>query len=73
MAHKLDVLQALGDYIHSLGLKFGLYSDAGTATCAGFAGSYGHEDIDAQTFAEYGVDYLSVYGGLDLSHNPLDR
>lgn len=51
-------MKALGDYLHSLGLKFGIYSCAGTLTCAGFPGSYGHERIDAQTFAEWGVDLL---------------
>ena len=51
-------IKALADYIHSLGLKFGLYSDAGLLTCAGRPGSLGHEDIDAQTYADWGVDYL---------------
>src|SRR6266545_5211094 len=46
------------DYVHERGLKLGLYGDAGTATCAGYPGSLGFEDIDAQTFAEWGVDYL---------------
>jgi alpha-galactosidase len=45
-------------YVHARGLKLGIYEDAGTATCAGFPGSLGHEAIDAQTFAEWGVDYL---------------
>jgi alpha-galactosidase len=44
--------------VHGLGLKLGLYADAGTATCAGYPGSLGHEQIDAQTFAGWGVDYL---------------
>ncbi|KAL4263728.1 Alpha-galactosidase [Pleurotus pulmonarius] len=43
--------------IHALGLKVGIYSDAGTATCAGFPGSLGFEAIDAATFSEWGVDY----------------
>lgn len=46
------------DYVHGLGLKLGIYSDAGTQTCAGYPGSLGHEAIDAQTFASWGVDYL---------------
>jgi alpha-galactosidase len=45
-------------YVHGLGLKLGIYGDAGTATCAGYPGSLGHEQIDAQTFADWGVDYL---------------
>eukprot|EP01137_Pigoraptor_chileana_P021820 Opistho-2@86001 len=51
-------MKALADYIHSKGLKFGLYSDAGYKTCAGRPGSLGYEDIDAQTYASWGVDYL---------------
>ena len=46
------------DYVHSKGLKFGMYSCAGTLTCAGFPGSYEHEFTDAQTFAQWGVDFL---------------
>jgi alpha-galactosidase len=45
-------------YVHSLGLKLGIYSDAGTATCAGYPGSLGHERQDANIFAAWGVDYL---------------
>ncbi|KAI5798691.1 glycoside hydrolase superfamily [Pyronema domesticum] len=44
--------------IHDLGLKLGIYSDAGSLTCAGYPGSLGYEDIDAQTWEEWGVDYL---------------
>jgi alpha-galactosidase len=51
-------MKALGDYIHSKGLKFGIYSDAGLATCAGRPGSLGHEYQDARTYAAWGVDYL---------------
>jgi alpha-galactosidase len=51
-------VKALADYVHAKGLKFGLYSDAGTETCAGRPGSKGHEEIDARTYAEWGVDYL---------------
>lgn len=51
-------LKALGDYLHGLGLKFGIYSDAGTHTCAGYPASYGYERIDARSFAEWGVDLL---------------
>jgi alpha-galactosidase len=51
-------MKALGDYIHSLGLKFGIYSSPGPKTCAGYAGSYRHEKQDAETYASWGVDYL---------------
>ena len=45
-------------YVKSLGLRFGLYSDAGTATCGGRPGGMGHEVMDAATYAEWGVQYL---------------
>ncbi|KAL4458746.1 hypothetical protein ABPG75_013611 [Micractinium tetrahymenae] len=51
-------IKALADYVHSKGLKFGIYSDAGSHTCAGFPGSRGYEAVDAQTWADWGVDYL---------------
>ena len=51
-------MKALGDYLHSKGLKFGLYSSPGPRTCAGYAGSLGHETQDAQTYAAWGVDFL---------------
>lgn len=51
-------MKALADYIHSKGLKFGIYSCAGTHTCAGYPGSFEHEFQDARLFAEWGVDYL---------------
>ncbi|GJP34363.1 hypothetical protein CLOM_g18814 [Closterium sp. NIES-68] len=51
-------IKALADYVHSRGLKLGIYSDAGFRTCAGKPGSLGHEATDASTFAEWGVDYL---------------
>jgi alpha-galactosidase len=51
-------MKALGDYIHSKGLKFGIYSDAGRQTCGGRPGSQGHEYQDALTYARWGVDYL---------------
>ena len=53
-----DGIKATADYVHGKGLKLGIYEDAGTETCAGFPGSLGHEDVDAQTFADWGVDYL---------------
>jgi alpha-galactosidase len=51
-------MKALADYVHSRGLLFGLYSDAGWKTCAGRPGSRGREYQDAETYAEWGVDYL---------------
>jgi alpha-galactosidase len=51
-------MKALGDYIHSKGLKFGIYSDVGSKTCGGRPGSRGHEYQDARTYASWGVDYL---------------
>jgi alpha-galactosidase len=51
-------IRALADYVHARGLKFGLYTSAGTSTCAGFPGALGHEQQDANLFASWGVDYL---------------
>jgi len=51
-------MRALADYVHSRGLKLGIYSDAATLTCGGVTGSYGFEELDAKTFAEWGIDYL---------------
>ena len=51
-------IKALADYIHSKGLKFGIYTDAGTLTCAKRPGSIGHEYQDAKQYANWGVDYL---------------
>ena len=48
----------VADYVHSKGLKFGMYSCAGMHTCAGYPASYDHEFVDAASFAEWGVDYL---------------
>lgn len=53
-----DGIKYLADYIHSKGLKFGIYSCAGSKTCAGRPGSLGHEYQDARTYARWGVDYL---------------
>ncbi|HVN03870.1 MAG TPA: glycoside hydrolase family 27 protein [Bryobacteraceae bacterium] len=51
-------MEALADYIHRKGLKFGIYSSPGPKTCAGYEGSYQHEEQDARTYAAWGVDYL---------------
>ena len=51
-------MKGLGDYIHSKGLKFGIYSSPGAKTCGGYEGSLGHEAQDAKMYAEWGVDFL---------------
>jgi alpha-galactosidase len=55
---KFPDMKALADYVHSLGLKIGLYSSPGPQTCAGFAGSWQHEEQDARQYAAWGYDYL---------------
>ena len=56
--NKFPDMKALADYVHSKGLKLGIYSSPGPQTCAGYEGSYGHEEQDAKTFAAWGIDYL---------------
>ena len=51
-------MRDVSDYVHSKGLKFGMYSCAGVRTCADYPGSFDHEFLDAETFAEYGCDFL---------------
>jgi alpha-galactosidase len=55
---KFPDMKALGDYIHSKGMKFGIYSSPGAKTCGGYAGSLDHEEQDAKMYAEWGVDFL---------------
>ena len=55
---KFPNMKELADYVHSKGLKIGIYSSPGPNTCAGYEGSYGHEEQDAKTYAEWGIDYL---------------
>ncbi|XP_035219890.1 alpha-galactosidase A-like [Stegodyphus dumicola] len=55
-------IKSLADYIHSKGLKLGIYQDIGSKTCAQYPGSYGYYEIDAATFAEWEVDMLKVDG-----------
>lgn len=55
-----DGFQAATAYIHSLGLKSGLYTAKGPRTCAGFAASCEHEAIDAAQWASWGIDYVKV-------------
>lgn len=60
-------IQALADYVHSRGFKIGIYSDAAQKTCAGYPGSLGFEDQDAQLWASWGIDFLKY----DYCHAPL--
>jgi alpha-galactosidase len=55
---KFPDMKSLSDYVHSKGLKIGIYSSPGPKTCAGFEASYRHEDQDAATYAKWGIDYL---------------
>jgi alpha-galactosidase len=55
---KFPDMKALADYVHSKGLKIGIYSSPGSKTCGGYAGSLGHEEQDAKMYAEWGFDYL---------------
>jgi alpha-galactosidase len=55
---KFPDMKALADYVHSKGLKLGIYSSPGPKTCAGFAASLDHEAQDAQMYASWGIDYL---------------
>ncbi|HXR39316.1 MAG TPA: glycoside hydrolase family 27 protein [Terracidiphilus sp.] len=55
---KFPDMKALADYVHSKGLKIGIYSGPGPKTCAGYEGSLGHEEQDAQLYASWGIDYL---------------
>ena len=73
---KFPDMKALADYVHSKGLKFGIYSSPGPKTCGGYEGSYGHEQQDANAYAKWGVDYLkydlcsyeSIMDMWDLNH-----
>lgn len=60
-------MKAVADYVHSKGLKFGMYSCAGVRTCADYPGSFDHEFLDAKTFAEWGVDFLKY----DFCYKPI--
>lgn len=55
---KFPDMKALADYVHSKGLKLGIYSSPGPNTCAGYEGTYGHEEQDAKTWAAWGIDYI---------------
>ena len=68
-----DGIKPLVNYAHERGLLFGLYSDAGNKTCAGRPGSLGYEEIDAKTYAEWGVDYLKYDNCYNNGIPSLDR
>src|SRR5579871_5352450 len=55
---KFPDMKALADYVHGKGLKIGIYSSPGPNTCAGYEGTYGHEEQDARSYAAWGIDYL---------------
>ncbi len=57
---KFPDMKALADYIHNKGLKFGVYTDAGTKTCAGYEGTKGHDEIDCKVYAKWTVDYVKI-------------
>ncbi|MCU4154703.1 glycoside hydrolase family 27 protein [Carboxylicivirga sp. A043] len=61
-------MKVVADYVHSKGLKFGIYTDIAEYTCAGMVGSLAYEEMDAQTYAEWGVDYIKC----DYCHAPED-
>ena len=65
-------MKALADYLHSKGMKLGIYSDAGNFTCAGYSGSRGYEYQDALTYASWGVDYLKYDWCATQNVNPRD-
>jgi alpha-galactosidase len=70
---KFPDMKALADYVHSKGLRLGIYSSPGPTTCAGYIGSYGHEAQDAKTFAEWGIDYLKYdWCGARMLHRDED-
>ncbi len=55
---KFPNMKALADYVHAKGLRIGIYSSPGPKTCAGYEGTYGHEDQDAKQWAAWGFDYI---------------
>ncbi|KAF2078452.1 hypothetical protein CYY_000202 [Polysphondylium violaceum] len=66
-------IAALADYVHSLGLKLGIYTDAGILTCQKRPGSYGYEAIDAKTYASWGIDYVKEDWCSTFLDNPVQR
>jgi alpha-galactosidase len=67
-------IKALADYVHARGLKFGIYTSAGTRTCANtMPGGLDHEDVDARTFADWGVDYLKYDNCNNQGRDAIER
>ncbi|EGG17902.1 hypothetical protein DFA_08903 [Cavenderia fasciculata] len=66
-------IKYIADYVHSLGLLIGIYTDAGILTCQKRPGSYGYEQIDAQTYASWGIDYLKMDWCNTYLENPQER
>ncbi len=66
-------MKALADYVHAKGLKIGLYTSPGPRTCQGYEGTWQHERVDAEQFADWGYDFLKYdwcsYGGVAKKHN----
>jgi alpha-galactosidase len=69
---KFPDMKALADYVHSKGLKIGIYSSPGSKTCGGYEGSLGHEEQDAKMYAEWGIDYLK-YDLCDLRADVMSK
>jgi alpha-galactosidase len=69
---KFPDMKALADYVHARGLKLGIYTSPGPKSCAGYEGSYAHVRQDAQTFADWGIDYLKydLCSGEAFYHTP---
>lgn len=74
---KFPDMKALTNYVHGLGLRMGIYSSPGPRTCGGYLGSYQHEDQDAKTYADWGIDYLKYdwcsYGEIAPRHPNLEE
>ncbi|WP_214072831.1 putative Ig domain-containing protein [Mucilaginibacter sp. dw_454] len=74
--NKFPDMKGLTDYVHSLGLRMGIYSSPGPRTCGGYLGSYQHDDDDAITYGDWGIDYLKYdwcsYGEIAPNHPDLD-
>ena len=74
---KFPDMKSLTDYVHGLGLKMGIYSSPGTLTCGGYLGSYQHEEQDAKTYDDWGIDYLKYdwcsYGDIAPAKPSLDE
>lgn len=76
---KFPDMKGLVDYVHSKGLKIGIYSSPGPKTCAGYTGSFGHEIQDAKMYAKWGIDYLkydlcsarNIYSSTEANHRAL--